>query len=163
MKTWMTAVAMAWACVTAGCAVNASPEAQDQSAATSGVDPEPSVTALEPACKRFEDLGMAAAGEALKLGSSEASESVCVSIAGGALSAVAGTSCTLIEPQGFSLAGCADWYDCGGCVVHLRHDPQSDAWTLEGVSPGAACAAFDAKYYLMAGPSCDSQEGPVTP
>ncbi|MBI3202864.1 MAG: hypothetical protein HYZ29_15095 [Myxococcales bacterium] len=162
MKTWTMTVVMAWACAALGCAVNTDPSGQDQSAATPDVDPKPAGPVLTPACERLDDLGLAAAGEPLRLGNPSALDGVCVGIESGALSSVAGTSCKLVEPLGFSLVGCADWYDCGGCIMRLRHDSKLDEWTLEGVSPEGTCAAFDAKYFLMPGPTCGSHEGPVT-
>ena len=163
MKISTMAVVVAWAWVAAGCTVNASPAGHDQSAETPDDKPEPGDPASSPACERLDDLGLAAAGEPLKLGNPEALDGVCVGIEASALSAVAGIQCRLVEPQGFSLAGCADWYDCGGCIMQLRHDAKLDAWTLEGVSPERACAALDAKYFLMPGPSCSAHEGPVPP
>lgn len=157
MKTWTMAVAMAWACGAVGCMVDADPTGRHSSSETPGDKASP---ALAPACDRLDDLGSAAQGDALELDSPSASAQVCVSIVAGAIGAVAGMECKLVEPQGFSLAGCADWYDCGGCIMQLRHNPKNDGWTLEGHTPEGQCATVNAKYELTAGAACESQ-GPA--
>jgi hypothetical protein len=106
----------------------------------------------EPSCKRADDLGTVAEAEPIHVGAAAANHTLCVGISGSTLATVANRECRLVDPQGFSFVGCADWYDCDGCSFVLERANKSGDWTLEGASP--ECEDTFGKYSLVPASSC---------
>jgi hypothetical protein len=58
-----------------------------------------------------------------------------------------GRSCELVDAQGFSLKGCMDWYECGGCIIELREE-FGGKLRLEGHSEGEECRDLYGRFEL---------------
>jgi len=151
MTSWIKGAIFVWTCFATGCAVESSEQPGQRQLDNSASQPE----SLAPSCERLDDLGSAANGEPIQVDTPAADRALCVSIQGSEIDTIAGRACRLVEPQGFSLVGCADWYDCGGCFFLLRRATKGGEWTLEGLSP--ECDDSFGKYSLSQGIACDSE------
>lgn len=109
---------------------------------------------LAPRCERVDELGLAASAERTQALGSSSAEAHCVSLSGNLVAAIGDRACKLIEPQGFTFDGCADWYDCEGCVVELRQQLNEEL-ELTGTSDDPACADLHAVYVLYPGLACE--------
>ncbi len=112
----------------------------------------PGEPTLTPSCTRLDDVGDRLEAQLLQTYGTETATSLCVVEANQQLASLGTRSCTLTEPRGFALQGCADWYECDGCLVELRGSAEG-TFALMGLSDGAACADIAGRYELV--PSID--------
>lgn len=140
MSKWKLCALLALLTSSAGCAAGE----DDVGPAEPGENPAlPDV--LTPRCERLGDLESPADFLQTQQLAVESVGRVEVQIVLGQIANVAGLRCQLVEPHGFSLNGCADWYDCGGCGVGLRRVHEGP-YVLTGLSVAPQCLGIRGRY-----------------
>lgn len=142
--------------LTQACALDAQGEQSSASSVAADRPPLADSGIPAPRCERLDDLGLAATGILLHESNPMAEQAPCLSLEGGRLASFAGRTCRLVEPESFSLVGCVDTYDCGGCGVELRDD-ESYGFVARGTSDSPECGDLAAKYALVPGQVCNAK------
>ncbi|MFO0570124.1 MAG: hypothetical protein U0263_31060 [Polyangiaceae bacterium] len=146
------------ALVTQACALAASDEEAAPGPSAPALPPQPALGTPSLRCEGLDDLGLAASGIVLQKSSVFAQDAPCIGLEDHRVASFGNRACTAVEPRGSAQEACVDTYDCGGCVLEIRRDPEY-GFVAEGAVQDDACLDVAGRYALIAGPVCGAALG----